>query len=286
MGLVEHAFAKINLSLDVLGRRPDGYHEVDMVMQTVDLADLVFLEDNPDEDITLEVQATHVPQDERNLAYAAARLFRERSGVRRGVHIRLDKHIPVAAGLAGGSADAAAVLRGLNRLWGTGLSLDQLAEWGASIGSDVPFCVYQGCARVRGRGEQVQPFQHGLRLWTVLVRPPVFVSTADVYHALTERDFVSQPRSAAVMRALRDDDWLALRGAVHNSMAAAARRLYPEIESFHSRVEEAAQVPFFMSGSGPTLFALLPAESHARRVRNALMGFLREVYLCRFVGGL
>lgn len=147
--------AKINLTLDVLAKRPDGYHEVEMVMTTVDLADRVDLTLRDDGRISLDCSASFVPDDIRNHAYKAALLLKERYQVPYGVHLYIDKQIPVAAGLAGGSSDAAATLRGLNLLLNLGLSLDELAEVGAEIGSDVPFCVYGGTAVARGRGEQI-----------------------------------------------------------------------------------------------------------------------------------
>lgn len=146
--------AKINLTLDVLAKRPDGYHEVEMVMTTVDLADRVDLTLREDGEITLDCSASFVPDDIRNHAYKAAVLLKERYQVRQGVRLYIDKQIPVAAGLAGGSSDAAATLRGLNQLWNLGLSLDELAEIGAEIGSDVPFCVYGGTALAKGAGSK------------------------------------------------------------------------------------------------------------------------------------
>ncbi|WP_369681842.1 4-(cytidine 5'-diphospho)-2-C-methyl-D-erythritol kinase [Alicyclobacillus macrosporangiidus] len=281
--LVEHAFAKINLTLDVLGRREDGYHEVDMVMQTVDLADVLTLEDDPGGDITIDASVSTVPLDERNLAHTAARVFRARSGLARGVHIHIDKQIPVAAGLAGGSADAAAVLRGLNRLWETGRPLAELAEWGASVGSDVPFCVWRGCAVARGRGERIEPIRHTMNAWVVLVRPPVFVSTGDVYAALTCADYSAAPRSPVMKAALVAGDFEAVRANVFNALAPVTFRLYPEVGRVAQRVQQVAQVPVFMSGSGPTLYCLLPTRGAAQRVYHALRGFMREVYLCRFL---
>ncbi|MCL6516631.1 MAG: 4-(cytidine 5'-diphospho)-2-C-methyl-D-erythritol kinase [Alicyclobacillus sp.] len=281
--LVEHAFAKINLTLDVMGRRPDGYHEVDMVMQTIDLADVLTLEEDPAGAITLEANASSVPLDERNLAHVAARVFRANSGVNRGVRILIDKQIPVAAGLAGGSADAAAVLRGLNRLWGTGKTTDELAAWGAAIGSDVPFCVRRGCAVARGRGERLEPVNHRMHAWVVLVRPPVFVSTGDVYGALRAEEYSRRPRSPEMVRALAAGDFEAVRAGVHNVLAPVTFRLYPEVARLAERVRHVAGVPVHMSGSGPTLFCLLPTRGSAQRVYHALRGFMREVYLCRFL---
>ena len=157
MKITELAKAKINLTLDILGKRADGYHEVEMIMQTIDLTDQMIFSPSEDGAITIECDVSYVPTDERNLAYKAALLLKERFGIQEGVHIVLHKKIPVSAGLAGGSSNAAATLRGLNQLWGLQLSLEELSVLGAEIGSDVPFCVYGGgTAIATGRGEIIE----------------------------------------------------------------------------------------------------------------------------------
>lgn len=281
--LLERAYAKINLTLDVLGKREDGYHEVDMVMQTIDLSDLLWLEETTGTSIEVESNVSHIPRDQRNLAVAAALCFQAHSGIRLGLRIRIEKQIPVAAGLAGGSADAAAVLRGLNRLWKTGYSLDELAQMASEIGSDVPFCVYGGCAIARGRGERIERVQHDFRAWTVLIKPPVFVSTSDVYRAMTLSDYVTKPTSLRMVQALRAASFDQVQQSVGNTMRNTTERLYPEVLALRQRIENVSSVPVFMSGSGPTLFCIVPAQSAGQRLYNALRGFTREVYLCRMV---
>lgn len=157
MKVYEKAPAKINLLLDVLRKRSDGYHEVEMVMTMVDLADRLEMEELPRDTIIISSQAGFIPLDEKNLAFQAAKLIKERYEVKQGVYIHLDKKIPVAAGLAGGSSDAAAALRGLNRLWRLGIPDEELQALGAELGSDVPFCVTGGTAIASGRGERLQP---------------------------------------------------------------------------------------------------------------------------------
>lgn len=156
--VLEKAPAKINLALDVLRKREDGYHEVEMVMTMVDLADRIEMQEISRDTIIISSQAGYIPLDEKNLAFQAARLIKERYHVRSGVYIHLDKKIPVAAGLAGGSSDAAATIRGLNRLWGLGLSFSEMQRLGSELGSDVPFCVSGGTALAAGRGEQLTPW--------------------------------------------------------------------------------------------------------------------------------
>ncbi|MCL6446184.1 MAG: 4-(cytidine 5'-diphospho)-2-C-methyl-D-erythritol kinase [Alicyclobacillus sp.] len=281
--MVERAYAKINLTLDVLGRRSDGYHEVEMVMQTIDLSDVIWLEPLPGPEIELESNATNIPLDGRNLAVVAARAMQAHTGVMKGVRIRVEKHIPVAAGLGGGSADAAAVLRGLNRLWEINLPLEELADIGASIGSDVPFCVYGGCAIARGRGERIDRVEHALCAWVVLVRPQVFVSTADVYGALTPSDYRSEVRTAQLVAALKAADIEAVKSAVCNDLAPVAARLYSDIEAMRTRMRHIVRGPVFMSGSGPTLYCLVPNQRSGERLYNAFRGFTRDVHLCRFI---
>jgi len=284
--LVERAYAKINLTLDVLGKRLDGYHEIDMVMQTVELSDVVWVSERMEDTIQIDSTSSQMPLDERNLAHVAAREFFKYAGFSRGIQISIDKHIPVAAGLAGGSSDAAAVLRGLNRLFNTGYSLEQLAKLGAAVGSDVPFCVYGGCAIARGRGENIERCVHDMKAWAVLVRPPVFVSTVDVYTALGHVDAQLQtgtPSSRVMIQALQAGDFDAVVRHVGNDLRHAAEKMYPEISEYASRMQSTVGQSIFMSGSGPTLYLLAPSQQRAQRLYNALRGFMKEVYMCRLV---
>lgn len=282
--IVERAFAKINLTLDVLGKRSDGYHEVDMIMQTVDLSDLVWLESSDSPHVELESNAASLPVDSRNLAFAAAELFRKESGIRYGVRLRVEKNIPIAAGMGGGSADAAAVLRGLNRLFDTKYSLDELAALGAQIGSDVPYCVYGGCAVATGRGEKIaMSLPRPARFFAVILRPNCHVSTGDVYANLKPSEYSTSPRSEAALRALRSKDLPQLERVMWNGLEVAAVRLHPEIAQMKEKMEHTLRTPVFMSGSGPTLFSLASSQGGAQRMYNALRGFAKEVYLSRFV---
>ncbi|MBW9234371.1 4-(cytidine 5'-diphospho)-2-C-methyl-D-erythritol kinase, partial [Leptospira santarosai] len=174
----------------VLKKRPDGYHEVEMIMTTVDLADRIGLEPRPDGQIRIISADRYVPDDQRNLAYQAAKLLKDTYKVQQGVSITLEKKIPVAAGLAGGSSDAAATLKGLNELWNLKLTKDHLAEHGAKIGSDVSFCVYGGTALATGRGEQIQELPAPPNCWIILAKPSIGVSTADVYGSLKINEVV------------------------------------------------------------------------------------------------
>ncbi|WP_018131782.1 4-(cytidine 5'-diphospho)-2-C-methyl-D-erythritol kinase [Effusibacillus pohliae] len=279
----EKAKAKINLTLDVLYKRPDGYHEVEMVMQTVDLADHLVFEAREDDHITLSCGVSYIPLDCRNLVYKAAVLLRERFGIRKGVHIAIDKQIPVAAGLAGGSSDAAATLRGLNRLWELGLTPDELAQLGAEIGSDVPFCVYGGTAIARGRGEMIERLPAAGPLWVVLVKPPIAVSTADVYRNLKVDEIVIHPDANGMAQALRTGDVERIVSHLGNVLEQVTFRLHPEVARLKQQMVKFGAMGALMSGSGPTVFGITDRESRAQRVYNALRGFSKEVYLTRFL---
>ncbi|HEU4965415.1 MAG TPA: 4-(cytidine 5'-diphospho)-2-C-methyl-D-erythritol kinase [Bacilli bacterium] len=278
----EKAQAKINLTLDVLHKRPDGFHEVEMIMQTVDLSDhLTFTETEQDE-IVLSCTAPYIPLDERNLVYQAAQLVKRQFAIDRGVHIHIEKRIPVAAGLAGGSSDAAATLRGLNQFWELGQTLDQLAELGAQIGSDVPFCIYGGTAVARGRGEKIERLPQVIPTWVVLVKPPIAVSTAEVYGRLRADEIAEHPDTAGMLTALAEGNTKLISQKLGNVLETVTFKMHPEVERLKSQLLKFGAQGALMSGSGPTVFALVEREEKARRIYNALRGFAREVYLCRF----
>lgn len=281
--LLERAYAKINLTLDVLGRRSDGFHEVDMTMQNIDLSDLIWLERSMGDEIVFETNAAHIPTDDRNLAVQAANIFREYTGVTSGLHITLEKNIPVAAGLAGGSSDAAAVLRGMNRLFCTKLSVDELCKIGAKIGSDVPFCVVGGAAIARGRGEKLESIAHQSQMYVLLVHPHLFVSTGEIYQALTPTEFSHHPASIEMKEALLSQDVDTIVQLVRNALANVTYRLHPEVAQLAERIQAVTHSPVYMSGSGPTLFCLAPTVQHAHRMYNALKGVMLDVQLSHFV---
>ncbi|GAX88673.1 4-(cytidine 5'-diphospho)-2-C-methyl-D-erythritol kinase [Effusibacillus lacus] len=279
----EKAKAKINLTLDVLFKRADGYHEVEMVMQTVDLSDQLLLEERDDNQIVLSCGVPYIPLDNRNLAYKAAALLRERYGIRKGIHITIDKQIPVAAGLAGGSSDGAAALRGLNRLWNLGLTLEELAELGAELGSDVPFCIYGGTAIARGRGEIIERLPAAPPLWVVLVKPPITVSTADVYGNLKVDEIDSHPDTLGMIQALASGNPERIVSGLGNVLEQVTFKMHPEVERLKSQIVKFGAMGALMSGSGPTVFGITDRESRAQRIYNALRGFSKEVYLTRFL---
>jgi 4-diphosphocytidyl-2-C-methyl-D-erythritol kinase len=282
----EKAPAKINLTLDALYKRADGYHELEMVMTSVDLADRIDLLSIPSSAILLESSSGLVPQDEKNLAYMAANLLRKKMGIRRGVAIRIDKKVPVAAGLAGGSSDAAATLRGLNRLWGLGLSLRELAEIGSEIGSDVPYCVYGNTALAKGRGEHLQVLPTPPACWVVLAKPTQGVSTADVFGALKVDKVKRRPKTSQMIDALYRQDYGAITRLMGNVLEPITMHMEPDVRKLKEKMYQFGADGVLMSGSGPTVFALVDRESRAKRMVNSLKGFCPQVFAVRMLGNL
>ncbi|MDQ0220905.1 4-(cytidine 5'-diphospho)-2-C-methyl-D-erythritol kinase [Peribacillus cavernae] len=283
MKLMEKAPAKINLALDVLFKRPDGYHEVEMVMTTVDLADRIELKEAGNGRIQIISHNRFVPDDNRNLAYQAAALLKERYRINKGVSISIEKNIPVAAGLAGGSSDAAATLRGLNRLWHLGLSLDELADIGAAIGSDVSFCVYGGTALAKGRGEKITHLPVPPKCWVILAKPTIGVSTADVYKRL-KLENAGHPYVKEMISAIIHNDYHQLCGNLGNILEQVTLPLYPEVANIKEQMKTFGADAVLMSGSGPTVFGLVEHDSRMQRIYNGLRGFCHQVYAVRMLG--
>lgn len=281
--LLIKAPAKINLSLDVLHKRPDGYHEVEMVMTTIDLADRIEMSLLDQDRIRINSQNRFVPDDQRNLAYQAARLLKEEFNVKQGVAIAIEKTIPVAAGLAGGSSDAAATLRGLNKLWGLGLSLDELATLGAKIGSDVSFCVYGGTALATGRGEIIKELPAPPTCWVVLAKPFIGVSTAEVYRRLNIAG-VNHPNTKEMIQAIEEKNFRSVCENVGNVLEEVTLDLHPEVALIKDQMKRFGADAVLMSGSGPTVFSLVEHDSRMHRVYNGLRGFCDQVFAVRMLG--
>ncbi|MDC3414872.1 4-(cytidine 5'-diphospho)-2-C-methyl-D-erythritol kinase [Aquibacillus sp. 3ASR75-11] len=283
MFLLEKAPAKINLTLDVLHKRPDHYHEVEMVMTTIDLADRIELIELQEDIIEIRSENRFVPNDERNLAYRAAKLIKDRYHIKHGVRIYIDKQIPVAAGLAGGSSDAAAVLRGLNRLWSLHISVKELAALGSQIGSDVSFCVYGSTAIARGRGEHITELPAPPSCWVVLAKPEIGVSTQSIYQNLQPNRLI-HPDTAGMINAIKDGNYIDVCKKTGNVLESVTLSLYPEVKQIKAQMEKSGADAVLMSGSGPTVFALVQQENRAYRIYNGLRGFCNEVYVVRMLG--
>ncbi|HEX3176338.1 MAG TPA: 4-(cytidine 5'-diphospho)-2-C-methyl-D-erythritol kinase [Methylomirabilota bacterium] len=258
------AAAKVNLTLEVLGKRADGYHEIATVMQAVDLSDRITL----DEADVLELRSStpDVPSDGSNLALRAAMALRQAAGLEAGVRITLDKRIPVAAGLGGGSTDAAGVLLGLNRLWRLRWPLERLDEVAATLGSDVPFFLRGGTAVATGRGERVEPLQ-GRSLALVLVNPKLPASTAEMYGRLTPAMYSDGGRTRTLASSLRRGTFR-VAASLYNGMEAAAAGVFPQIGQMRAALMAAGALGALMSGSGPTVFGVARSYEQARQIRG------------------
>lgn len=283
MKVFEKAPAKINIALDVLHRREDGFHEVQMIMTMVDLSDRLEMVEIHRDTIIISSQAGYIPLDEKNLAFQAAKLIKDRYEVKQGVYIHLDKKIPVSAGLAGGSSDAAATLRGLNRLWDLNISNEELQILGAQLGSDVPFCITGGTALATGRGEKLKPLQPLPQCWVILAKPPINVSTADVYGRLKVNEIEQHPSISTLLEAIEQHDFYRMCSSMGNVLEEITMKLYPAVSQLKESMLSLGADGALMSGSGPTVFALVFKESKVARIYNGLRGFCKEVYAVRIL---
>lgn len=278
------AMAKINLGLDVLRRRSDGYHDLRMIMQTVYLYDQIEIAEKTEPGITVETNIGYLPVNEDNLVYKAAKLLMEEFGVAQGVHIRLKKYIPVAAGLAGGSSDAAAVLVGINRMFRLGLSKEELKKRGVKIGADVPYCIMRGTALAEGIGDVLTPLPAAPDMHVVLAKPPIHVSTGFVYTNLKADQLAYHPDIDAQTDAIRAGDGYAMAKLMGNVLETVTIPAYPVIEEIKEEMKRAGALGAMMSGSGPTVFGLFDDAKKARatyeELRNGTLA--KNVYLTKF----
>lgn len=263
----ELAWAKINLTLDILGKRPDGFHEVEMILQTVELADTLELEKIPS-GITLKIAGnTAIPADSTNLAHRAAAEVQKTCGLNLGVAITLHKKIPAAAGLAGGSADAAATIRGLNRLYNLNMTATQMREIGARIGSDVPFCITGGTCLATGRGEILTPLKPLKAFSVILIKPRGEIPTAWAYKTYDENPATNHPPTAEIVKMLDAENFPAAFKNFANVLEPVAIKKIPEIATYKNMLTAAGVDVAMMSGSGPTVFALTAPDTAAAFAR-------------------
>ena len=265
----EQAYAKINLGLQVLGNRPDGYHEVDMIMQSVSLADEI--EFTAAEDFLLTTNDPMLPCDESNLAWKAAKIMADLIHRKPNVHIHIKKEIFMAAGLAGGSTDGAAVLRGLNKFWNANLSIKELENIGAKLGSDVPFCVAGGTIRATGRGEILKPLPDIPIMWLVLAKPyDLDVSTAWVYKNIDTRHHEEKYFIDPLETAIIEQDKAGIIDNMGNVLESVTIPAYPVIAEIKTAMLSAGALAVLMSGSGPTVFGVVADKASAEAVAVVL----------------
>lgn len=283
------AYGKINLGLDVLGCRPDGYHEVRMIMQTVRLHDSIDLARTKEPGIRLETNLFYLPVNEQNLAYRAAKLLMDEFGVKEGLSIRLRKFIPVAAGMAGGSADAATVLFGVNKMFGLGLSKRELMERGVALGADIPYCVMRGTALSEGIGEKLRPLPPMPQCQVLIAKPGISVSTKTVYKALDAMKLRPQdhPDIDGMIRAIEDHRLMEVAKRFGNVLELVTAGKYPVIGELKEAMKEYGAVNALMSGSGPTVFGLFTNPKSAQEAYEYLrygagQSLAKQVYLTSF----
>jgi len=282
MEIIEKAPAKINLGIDALYQRDDGYYELEMVMASVDLSDHITVCDFSEPEIKLKTNSSFLPLDSKNLVYKAAEFLMKRFNISTGVLIEIDKRIPIAAGLAGGSSDCAATLRALNKLWKLNLTLEELAEIGAEIGSDVPYCIYGNTAFVSGRGEVVKEITSIKPFWTVLAKPPKSMPTLSVFQAL-KLDDISHPDIHALSRAIDEQNSEQMFKNMGNILESVTIERIPEIQKIKDTMLSLGAKASLMSGSGTTVFGICENQIQAKRVFNGIKGFNSEVYLVRLL---
>ena len=259
------AFAKINLGLDVLGKREDGYHEVRMIMQTIRMYDQLDMRKSVEPGIHLTTNKKYIPVDENNLVWRAAKLMMDTCGIIEGVSIHLHKVIPVAAGMAGGSSDAAATLVGMNRLFHCGLSKEKLMELGVQIGADVPYCVLRGTALAEGIGEKLTVLPPMPDCWILIGKPGISVSTKYVYTTLDLNTDTVHPDIDGMKKALEDGNLYGITERMGNVLQDVTIPAYPEVERIKEQMKTLGAVNAMMSGSGPTVFGLYETKEKARK---------------------
>ena len=281
--LNEQAYAKLNLTLDILGKREDGYHELETVMQQITLCDEIEIDVETGEDWKLECDWEEIPADSSNLAWKAAGLFYKSIGKDpQGITIRIQKRIPVGAGLGGGSADAAAVLRALNRHEGEPYTKWDLARLSAKIGSDVPFCVVGGTALVTGRGEKVEEMLPMPQCFYCIVKPEFSVSTPELYRAYDDAETTWHPHTQGMVKSLYQHDLMHVAGHVGNTMEPLVSADHPEIEEIKTVMQDCGALGTAMTGSGSAVFGIFDAFDMAAMASMQLMEKYRT-YLSRNV---
>lgn len=259
--ITRKAYAKINLGLDVLGRRDNGYHDVRMIMQTVGIYDELTFMEREDEQIRISVrlsdgQTEELPCDEHNLVYKAARLVMEACGLHRGVNVTLVKNIPIAAGMAGGSTDAAATILGLNELYELRMESDQMRDLAVQIGADVPYCLIGGTVLAEGIGELLTPIVSAPQCHLLVVKPQISVSTAFVYRELDAQEILCHPDIDALMKSIGEQDTAGMAQAIGNVLELVTIPAHPIIKELKEEMKQLGAMNALMSGSGPTVFGI------------------------------
>ena len=281
--IVLKSYGKINLGLDVLRRREDGYHEVRMIMQTVGLYDVLTMEKLKEDEIKMSCNLSFLPTDERNLVYKAVKLIKDRYHIKDGVKIDLNKRIPVAAGMAGGSSNCAAALKGMNELFNLGLSIEELCEIGVQLGADVPYCIWGGTALSEGIGEKLSRVDAMPECYILIAKPGISVSTAFVYQNLDLVNLSKHPDIDGMLRCLEKKDLKGICDRLENVLETVTTKEYPIIEKVKKHLVKQGAMGALMSGSGPTIFAIFQDKKTADGALESLRSIkdIKQAYVVR-----
>lgn len=266
--IVLESYGKINLGLDVLYKKENGYHEINTIMQQISLKDIVTIRDNK-KGIIIESNNKDMPVNSENLVYKAWKAIKEKTGIKRGIHIKIHKNIPMAAGLAGGSSNGAAVLKGLNKLWELGLKDEELKAIGKELGADIPYCIQGGTALAQGIGEKLYPLKSFAGIDVLLINPGILISTEDIYKSLNleKRKPMNMEK---IIRAIKDRDLEALGNNMENIMESVAIKENPIIGEMKKDMKKHGSLGSLMSGSGPTVFGLFQDEEKLEYCKKKL----------------
>ena len=272
--------AKINLSIDVLGKRTDGYHLVEMIMQTIDLFDIIKIFSLEEDKIVIESNSNDIPLDSSNIVYKAVDLIKEKFNIKKGAKIYIEKNIPIAAGMAGGSSNAAAILVGLNKIWELNLNQNELKDLGLQLGADVPFCIEGGASLAENIGEQLTKID-GLPQDTFILvcKPELFVSTKDIYEAIDSKIIDKRPDNKLLIKLLEENNVRQLSREMYNVLEEVTKEKYPVIEEIEKIMMDNNALGSMMSGSGPTVFGIYDTREEAEKCKDILLKKFKQVYV-------
>lgn len=272
-------YGKINLYLEVIKKREDGYHELQMVMQSIGLYDTVSVKETENDEIRIYTNSPYIPRDDGNIAVQAAKLIKEEFQIEKGVEITIDKKIPVAAGLAGGSANAAGVLKGLNALWNLDLSEEKLGNLGLRLGADVPFSVMEGAAIAEGIGEELTPIAGLKNTWLVLCKPGISVSTPEVYKELDASLLERRPLSKEFLTAIENRDLRYISKNMYNALESVTLKKHAVIDDIKKKMMQYNAIGTMMTGSGPTVFGIFKDQDKAKKAAVNLLKYHHQTYV-------
>ena len=278
------AYGKINLGLDVVRRREDGYHEVKMIMQTVNIYDRIFIKKNDSGEIKIKTNLFYLPNNSDNIMYKAKKLLFDEFGIKEGLDINLQKNIPVSAGMAGGSTDAAAVMFGINVMFRLGLSIEELMERAVKIGADVPYCLLRGTALSEGIGEKLTRLSPPPNCFIVIAKPGFGVSTKHVYQNLNLDGLERHPDIDGLMEAIKNKDLKKMSEKMENVLETVTAKEHPEINRLKQLMLECGACVSLMSGSGPTVFGLFEKKEDANKAKKIIASkkLAKQVFVTRF----